>query len=67
MNPDLLWLVPQTDSEMPTTMGALKYFMKYNTVGWNVYLFLLEGGLATAVWAVTLRWSLEANRIIDSP
>ena len=23
-------------------MGVLKYSIKYNTVGWNVYLFLRE-------------------------
>lgn len=30
-------------------------------------VFLVGGALATIIWAVTLYWSLVANRVLDGP
>lgn len=34
---------------------------------WRARLFLIGGAAASVVWAVTLYWSLVANRYLDTP
>ena len=36
-------------------------------LNWRSRLFLIGGGAASVIWAVTLYWSLVANRYLDTP
>ena len=45
--------------------GAME---KVNTLTpWRTRLFFIGGGAASLVWAITLYWSLVANRYLDTP